>query len=286
MGKNLIFREGQTKYILVFICLLLASLCLLLLVRFNIVNNPLAISEADPCEPYGLVYAIDLESGDVVWESKFDEHVSNLTLTKDRLEMVDSQGKKYVADIEDVSHRPKFILEDGVGKRFPGIDPKNPNARFSYRSEDGLDISMHGTEVLAKRGDSLIWKYELGEYNNASEPYVYKGVFYFGTSAGSSSFYALDIIDGSEKWIYVTGSKSQNPLAAFRSKPQIYNDRYVVTAGGDSLYIFDMLTGYLRTKTDLVGDVHAVPIIIRDSTAIVGTSPGGSCVQFFDASQK
>jgi|GEM_PF-516029 len=155
----------------------------------------------------GLIHAIDVESGEQVWEFEPAGYATSALALVDETLYVGTWGKQFYA-IDAASGEQRWSQE--IGHRFGASSPAVVDGTVYVGTNGDGPLAVSGPDdeeqfeacaflaLDAETGDTL-WDYrEFGERENIdSSPAVADGTVYFG---GETSLYALDAESGEEVW--------------------------------------------------------------------------------------
>ena len=155
----------------------------------------------------GLIHAVDIESGEQVWEFEPAGYATSAPALVDDTLYVGTWGKQFYA-IDATSGEQRWSQE--IGHRFGASSPAVVDGTVYVGTNGDGPLVVSGPDdeeqfeacaflaLDAETGDTL-WDYrEFGERENIdSSPAVADGTVYFG---GETSLYALDAESGEEVW--------------------------------------------------------------------------------------
>lgn len=216
----------------------------------------------------GTVYALDADSGTLLWSQPLREVISNAMALANGLLYVRAHTQLYVLDIAaqgktKLHTESLFITEPAIvagrlyiGQSPPEIDSLDPqNLRFLWSTVIAGNPSSAPAVVgnvafvatdqsyleaySAVKSDTLIWRRKLGGSVLHSKPVVANGVVYIGSD--DHRFYAFDTRTGADHWPKPFETGGVIEATALVSDGTVY-----VGSGDGVLYALDAATGKLR----------------------------------------
>lgn len=213
----------------------------------------------------GHVYAVDAETGDIVWRVKPDANGKQSSpVVVDGVVYIGAEG-------------------DGSGDQLYALDAQTGNVEWRwsggtdgiYRGgvtvADGLVFvgSWDGDTLYALNGDdgTLEWSYDAGEITGYASPNVVDGTLYFASFHGD--VHALDVTDGSEEWVFDTGTWETY------SQPTVYEGIVYVGAntGGGGLWAIDASDG-TEVWSSIGDDAFRSSPTVVDGVVYIGSYDG------------
>ena len=185
------------------------------------------------------LYAIDVNSGDIILEADGFFNRSSLCLTEKKL----------------------FASQRNL---FCAYNPGNLDKIWEFKAESYLETSpcisnnmvFFGSEgykiyALDIEQGKLLWEFQTGNAVEAT-PFVYKDTLFVGSR--DQNLYALNLFDGTKKWNIELDGEICCTSSVYKGIV------YVATVLGN-IYAFNAVTGKLKWKSDVSGTIYSSPVI-------------------------
>jgi len=196
-----------------------------------------------------IVFALDSETGSLIWKYKsdypiFDTAQSGYFIHPSPVIVNDTVyiglGDGYMHAIKLHTGEPVWTLQtEAIIKSTPAY---YSGVLFFGNGQNRGPYDPYFYAVNASNGE-IIWKYNKGGTRVVSSPSVNNGLVFFGAN---DKFYALDIYDGTQQWVYEV-----HPRSSIHSSPAVSNENFVFFTDSDysweipkgNIYALDALTG-------------------------------------------
>lgn len=232
----------------------------------------------------GLIHAIDIKTGDQIWEFDPAGYATSALALADETLYVGTWGKHFYA-IDAATGDPRWSEE--IGHRFGSSSPVVGDGTVYVGTRGDGPLVVSGTEeekfeacaFLALDTDSgdVQWEYrDFGERDNIeSSPAVADGRVYFG---GEHALYALDAATGEEVWTRAIPTHPQSSPAVVDGV--VY---YGATAGGESetpakVWALDATTGETLWTAGIDDESLRTSPAVADGTVYVAASSRRVCL--------
>ncbi|SEQ45337.1 outer membrane protein assembly factor BamB family protein [Natrinema salaciae] len=218
----------------------------------------------------GILYAVDLESGDVDWQTKLGGSIGSSPLYHDgrivmAVEYPDPEGSTFVVDAEtgetiweDPEHRPTDHPHST-----PAADPET--GRLVCGSNDGI---LYGWSYP---DPEFAWSFETGSGDDNDGDIkgpiaTYDGGAYFGS--WDHNVYRVALEDGSEDWSFQTGNLVMSGPAL---DPVL--DTVFIGSHDGNLYALDAQSGERHWSFETGRPITGCPTVC-DERVLVGSKDG------------
>jgi len=232
----------------------------------------------------GYVYAVDANSGTLIWQHRLEEGVTQelvatesfvFAAAEDRVYALDSAtgNRIWLSNFGDNVASPSFSYDTLYVGVYNGyiyaLDADSGERLWGFRTGRRIDttpaISQHTVYVtswnqniyaLDALSGEVIWQFATGS-SICSSPAIADGKVVFGGQDGN--VYALDMETGSLMWTFPAGLQ-------FRSSPAIAHGLvFIGLYDGRNLYAIDLETG--RLVWDYVAEegFHEHPVVFGDT---------------------
>ncbi|WP_161596597.1 PQQ-binding-like beta-propeller repeat protein [Salinigranum halophilum] len=208
----------------------------------------------------GLVYGVNIVSGDTVWEYRPNTYVgkpvgrfrSSPTVTQSVLLLGRDAGELYALSSKSGSEQSKFKTENRIR-----TSPAVADGKVYIVGDSG---KLHAKYI--DRPDTY-WTYHVGNKVRSS-PAVSRDTVYFGCR--DKHLYAIDAETGEEDWVLNTGAIVDSSPAVDGSHVYIGNDEGVI-------YSVDKQTGEVQWQYETGNTVTSSPAIVGN-TVYYGNDDG------------
>ena len=199
----------------------------------------------------GSVYAIDVATGDVVWEQATGDEVRSSPTVADGTVYVGSDdGYLYALALADGSVR----WRESVGFQI---------VSSPVVADETVVVGADQLYAFDAASGEALWEYAADDVI-ASSPAISDGTVFVGSDDGS--VYAVALVDGSEVWVHPTSGPVQ-------SSPAVTGGTVYTGSTDGSLYALDAGTGEDRWVSDLGAAIKSSPTV-EGKLVYVGTDGG------------
>ncbi len=218
----------------------------------------------------GSIYAINLESGDIIWHKKSNNYAMQSPIIQN--------STLYVAGSYD---DPSVDIDEGGPVSIVALDANNGNKKWQFFSEDGFIKALYATDdFLAFVGyqdfisgldahtGKLLWKRDSGNWVPAISGY--KNTVYYGSA--NTKVHAWNIVNGETLWEYSIKKGSFN--YTLDAPARIGENLFFLSQRGN-LFVLGADTGKLVThrQTGLTAHIGLATngkwVVIGDSTGTI-----------------